>query len=236
MEEKELKALITLLDDDDTEVKNHVEEKIISLGTQTIPFLEECLQSLRLDLGPSRLTYSRALIYAIAEGRGTSPHFDQNINFVIQLSGTKRWWIAPNKSVQNPMTRYTIGTEPDPELAGYLEAPMPKSFPKEEATEYILRPGSILFLPRGSWHTTKAESLALSLNFTYSAPTWIDIVICALRSRLSTSPDWRATADFLTDNQLDSDSIAKFDELLMELSYDFPNLRADEILKATEQN
>ncbi len=41
MEEKELKALITLLDDDDTEVKTHVEEKIISLGTQTIPFLEE---------------------------------------------------------------------------------------------------------------------------------------------------------------------------------------------------
>jgi len=40
MEEKELKALITLLDDDDHEVKTHVEQKIISLGTKTIPFLE----------------------------------------------------------------------------------------------------------------------------------------------------------------------------------------------------
>ena len=41
MDKKELKALVTLLDDDDSEVKSHVEQKIISLGTQTIPFLEE---------------------------------------------------------------------------------------------------------------------------------------------------------------------------------------------------
>ena len=41
MNKKELKALVTLLDDDDSEVKNHVEQKIISLGTQTIPFLEQ---------------------------------------------------------------------------------------------------------------------------------------------------------------------------------------------------
>jgi len=41
MDEKELKALVTLLDDDDSEVKTHVEQKIISLGTKTIPFLEE---------------------------------------------------------------------------------------------------------------------------------------------------------------------------------------------------
>lgn len=38
--EKELKALVSLLDDEDTEVSNHVEEKIMSLGTAVIPFLE----------------------------------------------------------------------------------------------------------------------------------------------------------------------------------------------------
>lgn len=40
MEDKELKALISLLDDEDKEVLNHVEEKIISLGDTIIPFLE----------------------------------------------------------------------------------------------------------------------------------------------------------------------------------------------------
>ena len=37
---KELKALVTLLDDEDTEVISMVEDKIISLGSQVIPILE----------------------------------------------------------------------------------------------------------------------------------------------------------------------------------------------------
>jgi len=40
MEERELKALVSLLDDDDKQVVTHVEEKILSLGTTIIPHLE----------------------------------------------------------------------------------------------------------------------------------------------------------------------------------------------------
>ena len=39
--EKELHALISLLDDTDLEVKNHVRDKIFSLGSEVIPFLEK---------------------------------------------------------------------------------------------------------------------------------------------------------------------------------------------------
>lgn len=39
--EKELDALVSLLDDTDREVKNHVRDKIISLGSEIIPFLEK---------------------------------------------------------------------------------------------------------------------------------------------------------------------------------------------------
>lgn len=41
MEQKELKALVRLLEDDDYEVINHVEDQIRSFGTSIIPFLEE---------------------------------------------------------------------------------------------------------------------------------------------------------------------------------------------------
>jgi regulator of sirC expression with transglutaminase-like and TPR domain len=41
MEEKELKALVSLLDEEDQEVLNHVEQKIISLGGTVIPYLEQ---------------------------------------------------------------------------------------------------------------------------------------------------------------------------------------------------
>lgn len=41
MGDKELKALISLLDDEDQDVLNHVEQKIISLGENIIPYLED---------------------------------------------------------------------------------------------------------------------------------------------------------------------------------------------------
>ncbi|MFZ6001096.1 MAG: transglutaminase-like domain-containing protein [Bacteroidota bacterium] len=41
MEEKELKALVSLLDDDDKQIVSHIEEKILSLGTTVIPYLEK---------------------------------------------------------------------------------------------------------------------------------------------------------------------------------------------------
>ncbi len=41
MQDSELKALISLLEDEDQQISSHVEEKILSLGKQAIPFLEQ---------------------------------------------------------------------------------------------------------------------------------------------------------------------------------------------------
>lgn len=41
LNEKELKALVSLLEDEDSEVIKHVEEKILSIGSEVIPFLEK---------------------------------------------------------------------------------------------------------------------------------------------------------------------------------------------------
>lgn len=41
MQESEIKALISLLDDDDKQVVSHVEEKILSMGKEVIPYLEQ---------------------------------------------------------------------------------------------------------------------------------------------------------------------------------------------------
>lgn len=45
MEEREIKALISLLDDDDVQVSEHVEEKIRNLGKSAIPFLEQAWEA-----------------------------------------------------------------------------------------------------------------------------------------------------------------------------------------------
>ncbi len=41
MENPEVKALISLLDDSDQEIFGHIEEKLISMGNEVIPFLED---------------------------------------------------------------------------------------------------------------------------------------------------------------------------------------------------
>lgn len=190
------------------------------------PILQQWVDEIRKDLGLSALTYGRSLIYATPDGKGTAPHFDQNINFVLQIHGTKKWIMAPNNSVINPMVRHTMGQPVDPEMMSYLEEPMPQRMP-EETVSFELKPGSLLFVPRGVWHSTEAEGHALSLNFTFTAPTWADLFLSALRSRLILSPEWRETSD---------GSEKKFEYLLSTLVQDLPNWQAGDILEAIEGN
>lgn len=60
MNEKEIKALISLLDDEDKQVAAHVEEKIRTLGTQAIPFLE---QEWEASLNPSVQSRIESIIH-----------------------------------------------------------------------------------------------------------------------------------------------------------------------------
>jgi 50S ribosomal protein L16 3-hydroxylase len=191
----------------------------------TSPVLAQWLAAIAGDLGLSALTQGRCLVYATPAGKGTAPHFDQNVNFVLQLHGTKEWWLAPNHHVERPMTRHTIGLPMDPELATYAHAPMPARMP-EDGQSIVLEAGSLLFVPRGVWHCTHAESDALSLNFTYSAPTWLDLLMAALRSRLALASEWRATAF--------PSAAPEFAALLRELADDVPQWGAADILAATE--
>ena len=188
------------------------------------PIIQEWVDQIRMDLGISALTYGRSLIYVTPDGKGTAPHFDQNINFVLQISGTKKWTLGPNSSVENPMVRHTMGQPTDSEMQTYLQAPMAEEMPEETIT-FELGPGSLLFVPRGVWHSTEAEGHALSLNFTFSAPTWIDLFMAALRSRLVQSPEWRETA-LISEEE-------KFEGLLEMIKADLPHWQASDILEVT---
>lgn len=199
------------------------------------PVLQEWLLAIAKDLGLPNSTYARCMVYATPDGKGTAPHFDQNINFVLQLHGTKTWWLAPNMSVENPTERFTMGQPIDPELASYAYEAMPTEMP-EPQRKVVLNPGSMLFVPRGYWHRTEAEGEALALNFTFNQPTWIDLFTLALKSRLLLSPDWRELADGAgaRDSVTRAKAAGRFNSLLADLIEDLPNWRADDILAATE--
>lgn len=189
------------------------------------PVVAGWLEQLRRELGLSALTQSRSLVYATPAGGGTAPHFDQNVNFVLQLHGRKTWWLAENTHVDNPLTRHTMGLGADPELQTYARLPFPASMPRKKQA-VVLERGSCLFVPRGTWHATEASSDALSLNFTFTAPSWLDLFSAALRSRLALSSAWRETA---LPAQAET-----FAALLRELAEDVPGWRAEDVLSATE--
>lgn len=187
--------------------------------------LKNAVTSIQEQLGISALSYGRSLIYVTPDGQGTAPHFDQNINFVLQIYGTKKWILAPNSSVTHPLERHTMGQPVAAELATYLNSPMALEMPKE-TQHFELKPGSLLYVPPGHWHSTEAKGRALSLNFTFTAPSWADLFLSALRSRLILSPEWREAA-LINESH-------KFDELLAMLKNDLPHWQANEILEATE--
>jgi regulator of sirC expression with transglutaminase-like and TPR domain len=62
MQESELKALVSLLDDEDKQVSSHVEEKILSLGKEAIPFLEHEWES---NLNPAVQARIEELIHVL---------------------------------------------------------------------------------------------------------------------------------------------------------------------------
>ena len=189
------------------------------------PVLGEWLEAIRRDLGVSALTQGRCLVYATPAGQGTAPHFDQNLNFVLQLHGTKTWLVGPNHHVRNPLTRHTMGLPLDPELETYASLPMPHAT-ATDSRSIVLEPGSLVFVPPGCWHSTHAATDALSLNFTYTAPAWLDVFMAALRSRLAVSSEWRETAV--------PARVERLDALLRELALDVPEWQAADILAVTE--
>jgi 50S ribosomal protein L16 3-hydroxylase len=189
------------------------------------PTLVPWLDAIRSDLGLSALTQQRCLVYATPAAKGTAWHFDQNVNFVLQVHGTKTWWLAPNAHVERPMTRHTVGQPVDAELHSYARMPMLDGVPAD-VREILLEPGSLLFVPRGVWHATRATTDALSLNFTFTPPTWIDLLTAALRGRLALSREWRETAA--------PASVETFEALLRELAEDAAHWNATDILAVTE--
>tara|TARA_R110002072_G_scaffold534_7_gene4099 strand:+ start:8640 stop:9533 length:894 start_codon:yes stop_codon:yes gene_type:complete len=198
--------------------------------------LQKMTEDIQTEFGFSQLTIARSLLYAVPSDHGTDPHFDQNYNFIYQLQGKKKWWISENTEIINPLSRYTIGSQPEPELESYAEK-IPSEFPETNTKEYLLEEGSFLFVPRGAWHKTQSiGSDSLALNFTYTVPSWLDLFLSALRGKLALDSKWRDSALFVNHPDFSFEATDEFDELLAILPYDSPNWIAENILSITESN
>jgi ribosomal protein L16 Arg81 hydroxylase len=137
-------------------------------------------------------------LFASQEGAGTGCHFDQLENFTIQLKGRKKWKISPNESVVYPVENYSTRKkmQGNSRFNNYLNKPLPTKMP-EPSTLIEMEPGSLLYVPRGSWHdtfSTKDESLSLLLSFPVA--TWSELFLSGLRTAVEQDQTWRENAIF----------------------------------------
>lgn len=161
---------------------------------RTHPLLREWTESLRVDLGlPPHRLFCCAIVSP--PGAGVPKHFDSVETLTVQLFGKKRWSYAPCPEVENPgrsvmpavKHNYRDGNARPQYMKNEFSTEMPAD---AKVTELV--PGSTLFLPRGYWHQTVAETLSISLNFVIRTPTQVDALKGALDRELTAMASWRA--------------------------------------------
>ena len=199
--------------------------------------LKGSLNQIRQDLGlvsggETDFCKARSIVYATPSGEGTRLHFDANANFIIQIRGSKQWVLAPNHSVKNPTERFTTGSlEMPAALEKQCHAMLLDEVP-QDAIEIDMQPGCVLFVPRGYWHATTTFEDSLSLNFTFSQPTWADVFTKSLHEYLLTSADWRGLADGLEslDKNRRDQSLQNFDILVKKIAEELPKISTKNLL------
>lgn len=99
MKETELKALVSLLDDDDGQIVAHIEEKIRSLGTQIIPYLE---QEWETNFNPQVQRKIEELIHSL--------------QYQLLKERIKEWYESPEQDLLTGMWLVSTFQYPDLEL------------------------------------------------------------------------------------------------------------------------
>lgn len=188
-------------------------------------------QRLARELGhaPTLVTCS---LFAAKRGAGTRCHFDSLENFTVQLQGRKTWHIAPNDHVALPLQNWITGTEVPQELALYAAARLPRDMPQPAAT-VMLRPGDVLYVPRGHWHSADATQDSLSLFLGFAANPAVDVVLAAIRARLLKEAAWRRNfIDGGANRSWRNHSLRQVTELLHGLESSIAGLDPEEVIAA----
>ncbi|MCC6197897.1 MAG: hypothetical protein IT518_25880 [Burkholderiales bacterium] len=149
-------------------------------------FLRQLEAELALHAGA--VTFSA---FAAPQEGGLVRHFDSSDLISVQLTGSKRFHYAPMPDLPDPSGgQYVAGTLPFEEL--YPQAlggfPDPAGACFETAR---MEPGSVLFLPRGTWHYTESSTNSLSISIIAEAPAGLRCLLDQLRLLLLQDPRWR---------------------------------------------
>lgn len=154
-----------------------------------VPSLNQVMKQLErdLDLLPDTITCS---LFASTTGGGVLPHYDADPAFSLQLGGEKRWWVAPQSLVQEPIDNFVVGGG-RAAMAEWHEGPVPQEMPPD-AVLVDMRPGSVLFIPRGYLHKTESRADSLAITFDLQIPNVADVLARYLTRTLKRDKRFRS--------------------------------------------
>lgn len=122
---------------------------------------------------------------------GVTCHMDAEEVFSIQLIGKKRFFVSKQPGLEQP---FGMQFNPGDVTFDDMYPQATTGFPDPETAEFDcveMKPGSVLFMPRGTWHRTETSGLSLSISIILRPPSAFESVLDALRPRLLQDPAWR---------------------------------------------
>lgn len=151
----------------------------------SFPALRTMVQTLRDELGNPKAS---AVALVSPPGEALPSHFDQQDVFILQLSGRKRWRIAPNESVLHPLQSYFPAVKGEGRdgavWPAYFPEVMPTEMPAEGRIDVVLEPGSVAYVPRGWWHQTEALDTSISVTVLCTPIAFVDLFVKSIRTVL----------------------------------------------------
>ncbi|MBR2818638.1 MAG: hypothetical protein IKE60_28485 [Reyranella sp.] len=134
-----------------------------------------------------------SLVYTPADcTSGLGVHYDMFDSIVVHLRGRKRWRVGRHRHLEYPVYNEESAARLDyPPAAPRLST---RTDLLEDLEDVDMRPGSVMLLPRGTYHTTQVDDEAsLSIGYHFALPTWSDVILAALERRLTSDPLMRTT-------------------------------------------
>jgi ribosomal protein L16 Arg81 hydroxylase len=122
-----------------------------------------------------------------AQQQGFDCHYDTHEVFILQIEGEKEWFVYP-PTLTHPLPNMSSSAQAPPESPPYIHC--------------ILKPGDVLYIPRGHWHYAIAcEQPSLHLTIGIECQTGLDWAGWLLH-QLQQDPAWRETLPVIWQDDL----------------------------------
>ena len=86
--------------------------------------------------------------------------------------------------------QYSPSTIPYDDIYPQMNAAAP-DYTQQNFTSITMQPGSVLYMPRGTWHNTLAKEASLAVSIILQPPTQLDRLLEQLTSTLLQDENWR---------------------------------------------